>query len=122
MTDITIYHNPRCGTSRRVLETLRARGIEPRIVEYLKTPLSRDELARLVERMGVPPRDLLRGKETLCAELGLDRAETTGEEILDSMARHPILMNRPVVASPLGVRLCRPAETVLEILPEAKAS
>ncbi len=117
MTDITIYHNPKCGTSRNVLALIRDSGAEPHIVEYLKTPPSRIELAALVAATGEPVRALLRTKEALCAELGLTDPARTDDEILDAMVAHPILMNRPLVMTPLGTRLCRPSETVLDILP-----
>jgi len=117
MSAVTIYHNPACGTSRSVLEAIRAAGIEPKIVEYLKTPPSRAELTKLAREAGLSPRDLLRAKEPLAAELGLD--ETSSDDaVLDAMAAHPRLMNRPVVVSEKGVRLCRPAELVKDLLPE----
>ena len=117
MTEVTIYHNPKCGTSRNVLGLIRDSGIEPRVVEYLKTPPTRAELADLIRRMGVPVRDVLRQKGTPYAELGLDDPALTDEQLLDAMMEHPILINRPIVATPLGVKLCRPPETVLDILP-----
>jgi arsenate reductase len=112
----TIYHNPKCETSRNVLAILRERGIEPRIVEYLKTPPSRAELKRLVKEMGAQPRDVLRWKEKLAAELKLDKDESSGEELLDAMAENPILINRPIVVIENAVKLCRPSETVKELL------
>ena len=115
---ITIYHNPDCGTSRTVLAMLRERGEEARIVEYLRTPPSRDELVELLGAMGMRPRALLRRKGTPYDELGLDDAGWTDERLIDLMLEHPILINRPIVSSRQGVRLCRPAETVLEILPD----
>ena len=118
MTEVTIYHNPACGTSRNVLGLIRNSGVEPRVVEYLKTPPSRDELADLIRRMGVPVRDVLRRKGTPYDELGLDDPSLTDDRLLDAMVAHPILINRPIVVSPLGVRLCRPSEAVLDILPD----
>ena len=112
----TIYHNPLCGTSRKTLEILRESGEEPRIVEYLKTPPERAELKRLYERAGIRPRDGLRAKESLAQELGLNRSEATDEEILDAMVEHPILIERPIVETEKGVRVCRPQDTVREIL------
>ncbi|HZH28853.1 MAG TPA: arsenate reductase (glutaredoxin) [Azospirillaceae bacterium] len=117
--DVTIYHNPACGTSRNTLGLIRNAGIEPRVVEYLKTPPTRGELVGLLARMGIPVRDLLRRKGTPYEELGLDDPKWTDEQLIDLMLAHPILINRPVVATPLGVRLCRPPETVLDILPRA---
>ena len=115
---ITIYHNPACGTSRKVLGLIRNSGDEPEVVEYLKTPPSRDELADLIRRMGIPVRDVLRRKGTPYDELGLDDPALTDDQLLDAMMAHPILINRPIVVSPLGVRLCRPSEAVLDILPD----
>ena len=112
----TIYHNPLCGTSRKTLEILRESGEEPRIVEYLKTPPDRAELKRLYERAGIRPRDGLRAKESLAQELGLNRPEATDEEVLDAMVEHPILIERPIVETEKGVRVCRPQDTVREIL------
>ncbi len=117
---ITIYHNPACGTSRNVLGLIRDSGVEPRIVEYLKTPPSREELVDLIRRMGIPVRDLLRRKGTPYDELGLDDPALTDDRLVDAMLAHPILINRPIVATPLGVRLCRPSETVLDILQGAQ--
>jgi len=114
---VTIYHNPRCGTSRNTLAMIRHAGIEPQIVEYLQTPPSRDTLAQLVAAMGTPARELLRAKEPLCAELGLDDLAVSDEALLDAMASHPVLINRPVVVTPLGTRLCRPSERVIDVLP-----
>ena len=114
--NVTIYHNPLCGTSRKTLDILRETGDEPRIVEYLKTPPTRDELKRLYDRAGISPRDGLRAKEPLAAELGLTRADVTDDEILDAMVEHPILINRPIVETDKGVRLCRPQDMVREIL------
>ena len=114
---ITIYHNPACGTSRNVLALIRNSGEEPRIIEYLKTPPSRAELVDLIARMGLPVRSVLREKDTPFHELGLDNPTLTNDALLDAMIAHPILMNRPIVVTPLGVALCRPSETVLDILP-----
>jgi arsenate reductase len=118
MTGVTIYHNPACGTSRNTLALIRNSGVEPEIVEYLKTPPSRDRLADLIHRMGVPVRGVLREKGTPYAELGLDDASLSDDRLLDAMIAHPILINRPIVETPLGVRLCRPSEAVLDILPD----
>jgi arsenate reductase len=115
---ITVYHNPRCGTSRNVLALIREAGIEPQIVEYLKTPPSRGELEGLLARAGITVRDLLRAKEPLVAELGLDDADTPDATLIAAMLAHPILINRPLVVSPRGVALCRPSETVRDLLPE----
>ena len=111
-----IYHNPNCSTSRRTLALLRERGIEPTVIEYLKEPPSRAELAALIEAMGIAPRALLRRKESLYAELGLDDPKWTDAELIDVMVEHPILIERPIVVTEKGVRLCRPVETVLEVL------
>ncbi len=116
--DIVIYHNPACGTSRNTLAMIRNAGIEPHVVEYLKTPPSRALLVELVDRAGITPRDLLREKGTPYAELGLGDPSLTDDALLDAMIAHPVLINRPLVVSPLGVRLCRPSEAVLELLPE----
>jgi arsenate reductase (glutaredoxin) len=118
MATVTIYHNPACGTSRNALATIRGSGIEPEVVEYLKTPPSADRLAELAAAMGVPVRDLLRRKGTPYDELGLDDPKWTDRQLLELMVRHPILINRPIVVTPLGTRLCRPAELVLDILPK----
>jgi len=114
--DITIFHNTRCGTSRTTLETIRAAGVEPRVVDYLAQPPSRDALKDLIARAGLSVRDAVRSKEALFAELGLDDAATTDDALLDAMIAHPILINRPFVVTPKGVRLCRPADLVREIL------
>jgi arsenate reductase len=115
---ITIYHNPDCRTSRNVLAMIRNSGEEPKIIEYLRTPPGRDELVVLLQRMGMRPRELLRRKGTLHDELGLDEAKWTDDQLIDLMLEHPILINRPIVVTARGARLCRPAETVLEILPD----
>ncbi len=120
MTDITIWHNPGCGTSRNVLGLIRNSGAEPRVVEYLKTPPTRDALRDAIIRMGIPVRALLREKGTPFAELGLGDPALSDDALVEAMLAHPILINRPVVFTPLGVRLCRPSETVLEILPGAQ--
>jgi arsenate reductase len=114
---VTIYHNPDCGTSRNVLGLIRNSGEEPRVVEYLKTPPGRDELMGLVGRMGIPVRALLRRKGTPHDALGLGDPGLTDDKLLDAMAAHPILIERPIVVTPLGARLCRPSDTVLDILP-----
>lgn len=116
--DVVIYHNPACGTSRNTLAMIRNAGIEPHVVEYLKTPPSRALLVELIDRAGITPRDLLREKGTPYAELGLGDASLTDDALLDAMMAHPVLINRPLVVSPLGVRLCRPSEAVLDLLPE----
>ena len=112
----TIYHNPMCGTSRKTLEILTQSGADVWIHEYMKTPPSREELARLYQRAGITPREGLRAKEPLAEELGLNRPDVTDDEILDAMVAHPILINRPIVETPKGVRLCRPQDLVREIL------
>jgi arsenate reductase (glutaredoxin) len=114
---VTIYHNPNCGTSRNTLETIRNAGIEPQIIEYLKTPPDRETLKNMIERAGLTVRAALREKGTPYAELGLDDLSLSDEQLLDAMGAHPILINRPFVVTPIGVRLCRPSEQVLEILP-----
>jgi len=115
--DIIIYHNPECGTSRNTLALIRNAGIEPHVVEYLKTPPSRALLVQLIARMGIATRALLRESGTPFAELKLDNPALSDEELLDAMMTHPILINRPIVVSPLGVKLCRPSEAVLALLP-----
>lgn len=114
---ITIYHNPACGTSRNVLGLIRNSGEEPVVIEYLKTPPTRDELVSLIGRMGIPVRALLRRKGTPYDALGLGDLSLTDDQLIDAMMAHPILIDRPIVVSPLGVRLCRPSEAVLGILP-----
>ena len=118
MTDITIYHNPACGTSRNVLALIRNSGETPTVIEYLKTPPDRATLERLVAAMGVPVRDVLRQKGTPYDELGLGDPTWTDAQLVDFMLQHPILINRPIVVTPLGTRLCRPSEAVLDILPQ----
>jgi arsenate reductase (glutaredoxin) len=113
---VTIYHNPGCGTSRNTLAMIRQSGGEPTVIEYLKTPPSRETLKELIASMGIPVRDLLRQKGTPYAELGLADPKRTDEELLDAMMAHPILINRPIVVTPKGVRLCRPSEAVIDIL------
>src|SRR3546814_168429 len=117
MTDIIIYHNPKCGTSRNALAMIRNTGIEPHVVEYLKTPPSRALLVELITRAGISPRALLREKSTPYADLGLGDESLSDEALIDAMMEFPILINRPLVVSPLGVKLCRPSEAVLDILP-----
>lgn len=114
---VTIYHNPNCGTSRNVLGLIRNAGEEPIVVEYLKTPPSRDKLKALIRQMGISARDLLRERGTPYIELGLDNPKWTDEQLIDFMLKHPILINRPIVETPRGVKLCRPSELVLDILP-----
>ena len=116
-TDIIIYHNPECGTSRNTLARIRNAGIEPHVVEYLKTPPSRALLEQLIERAGIAPRDLLREKGTPYADLGLGDPSLDDGALIDAMMAHPILINRPLVVSPLGVKLCRPSEVVLDLIP-----
>ncbi|MDR2195885.1 MAG: arsenate reductase (glutaredoxin) [Gallionellaceae bacterium] len=117
MTDIILYHNPNCGSSRKAQMLIREAGIEPHVIEYLKTPPSRAMLAQLIARMGVPVRAVMRDKELLYAELGLADPGLSDDQLLDAMLAHPILINRPIVVTPKGVRLCRPAELVLDLLP-----
>lgn len=118
MTDIVIYHNPGCGTSRNVLALIRNSGIEPHVVEYLKTPPSRGLLSEMIVRAGLTPRDLLREKGTPYADLGLSDQSLPDGVLIDAMMQHPVLINRPLVVTPLGVKLCRPSEAVLDILPD----
>lgn len=120
MADIIIYHNPECGTSRNTLAMIRNAGIEPHVVEYLKTPPSRAMLESLVARAEMPARALLREKGTPYAELCLGNPDLTDAQLIDAMMEHPILINRPLVVSPLGVKLCRPSEAVLDLLPEGQ--
>lgn len=114
---ITIYHNPKCGTSRNTLEMIRKSGIEPQIIEYLKTPPSREELLELIAQMGIPVRDLIRQKGTPYDELGLSNDKWTDDQLADFMMEHPILINRPIVVSDKGALLCRPSEKVMDLLP-----
>jgi arsenate reductase len=118
VTDIVIYHNPACGTSRNVLALIRNSGVEPHVVEYLETPPTRAMLVELIARAGMTPRALLREKGTPYAELGLDDPSLTDDALVDAMVAHPLLINRPLVVTPLGVKLCRPSEAVLDILPD----
>src|SRR5450631_4827212 len=117
MTEVTIYHNPSCGTSRNTLGLIRNAGVEPTVIEYLKTPPDRATLKSLIERIGIRPRDLLRWKGTPYEELGLAADHWTDDELIDQMLKRPILINRPIVVTPWGVKLCRPSEVVLDILP-----
>ena len=116
-TQVTIYHNPACATSRKVLGMIREAGVEPRVIEYLKTPPTRGELVDLLRRMDMRPRDLLRRRGTPYQELGLDDPGKTDDALVDAIMAHPILMERPVVAGPRGVRLCRPVERLKDVLP-----
>jgi arsenate reductase (glutaredoxin) len=115
--DVIIYHNPDCGTSRNTLGLIRNAGIEPHVIEYLKSPPRRALLRQLIDRMGIGVRDVIREKGTPYAELGLSDPKLNGDQLLDAMMEHPILIERPIVVTPLGVRLCRPSETVLDLLP-----
>jgi len=119
-TDVIIYHNPACGTSRNALAMIRNAGIEPHVIEYLKTPPSRPLLIELIARAGMTPRALLREKDTPFADLGLGDATLSDDALIDAMMAHPVLINRPLVVSPLGVKLCRPSEAVLDLLPAAQ--
>ena len=116
---ITIYHNPACGTSRNTLAMIRQSGEEPRVIEYLKTPPSREELTERIRAMGITPRELLRQKGTPYDELDLGNSKWSDDELIDAMMKHPILINRPIVVTPKGTRLCRPSEAVLDILPNS---
>lgn len=116
MSDITIFHNHRCSNSRGALQILRDRGIEPNIVDYIATPLTAPELSELVAHIGAPVRDLLRTKEALYQELGLDNPVVSDAQIILAVSEHPVLLNRPIVVTPKGAKLCRPPETVLELL------
>ena len=118
MSTATIYHNPKCGTSRNTLALIRNAGIEPQVIHYLETPPSRDELVQLVAACGLSVREVLRSKGDLYEELKLDDAKWTDDELLDFMVAHPILINRPIVVTTQGTRLCRPSERVLDILPQ----
>lgn len=117
MSAVTIFHNPRCGTSRNTLALIRNAGIEPTVVAYLETPPSREQLVQLIAASGLSVRDVMRSKEALCSELGLNDAARTDAELIDAMLTHPVLINRPIVVTELGTRLCRPSELVLDILP-----
>ncbi len=117
MSDITVYHNPNCGTSRNVLALIRNTGAEPRVVQYLKTPLDNAQLQELLRALGLTVRELLRQKGTPFDELGLADTKWTDDELMDFVTQHPILMNRPIVVTALGAKLCRPPELVLDILP-----
>lgn len=119
---ITIYHNPKCGTSRNVLALIRNTGIEPEVIEYLKTPPTRETLVALIAQMAVPVRDMMRRKEALYDELALDNPALGDAALVDAMLAHPILMNRPIVVTRLGARLCRPPEAVLDLLPPQPAA
>ncbi len=116
--DVTIYHNPQCGTSRNTLALIRNAGIEPTVIEYLKTPPARDDLAKMIADAGLSVRDAIREKGTPYAELGLDDASLSDDQLLDAMLATPILINRPFVVTPLGTRLARPSELALDILPD----
>ncbi|HAS1784416.1 TPA: arsenate reductase (glutaredoxin) [Enterobacter cloacae] len=120
MSNITIYHNPACGTSRNTLEMIRNSGTEPEIILYLETPPSRDELVTLLADMGIAPRDLLRKNVEPYDQLGLAEDRFIDSQLVDYMLQYPILINRPIVVTPLGTRLCRPSERVLDILPDAQ--
>ena len=120
MSDITIYHNPRCGTSRNTLAMIRNSGEEPVVIEYLKAPPSREKLVELIAAAGLGVRGIMRAKEALFSELGLAHPAKGDEALIDAMMAHPILINRPIVVTPLGTRLCRPSEVVLDILPQAQ--
>ena len=120
MNSVTIYHNPACGTSRNVLALIRNAGLEPQVIDYLKTPPGRETLVALLAQMKVPARDVVRAKGPLYEELALDNPALSEAALIDAMVAHPVLMNRPIVITPLGYKLCRPSETVLEILPHAQ--
>lgn len=118
MSAITIYHNPECGTSRNTLELIRNSGVEPTVIHYLETPPSRDQLVALIAAMAMPVRDLLRKNVSPYEALGLAEDRFSDDELIDAMLAHPILINRPIVVTPLGTKLCRPSEVVLDILPD----
>ena len=118
MSDITIYHNPACGTSRNALALIRNSGEDPKVIEYIKTPPDRATLVGLIQDFGMPVREVLRQTDTPYDELGLGEPKWTDEQLIDFMLQHPILINRPIVVTPLGARLCRPSEAVLDILPQ----
>lgn len=116
MSSVTIYHNPTCGTSRNTLAMIRASGVEPQIIEYLKTPFNREKLGQLITQIGIAPRELLREKEAFYIDLGLNDLNISNDVLIDAMLQYPILINRPIVVTAKGARLCRPAELVVEIL------
>ena len=118
MSTVTIYHNPQCGTSRNTLAMIRNSGVEPTVIEYLKTPPKREPLLALIQASGLPVMDIVRSKESVFTELQLGRSGVTDAQLVDAMLAHPVLMNRPIVVTPLGTRLCRPSELVLDILPQ----
>ena len=118
MSNITIYHNPKCGTSRNTLVMIRNSGVEPTVIEYLQTPPTREQLLALIAASGLSVREVMRSKEALCSELGLNDPARSDAELIDAMLAHPILINRPLVVTPLGTRLCRPSELVLDLLPQ----
>lgn len=120
MSNITIYHNPACGTSRNTLEMIRNSGTEPTVIHYLETPPSRETLVALIAAMGMPIRDLLRKNVPPFEEIGLAEDRFSDDELIDAMLAHPILINRPIVVTPLGTKLCRPSEVVLDILPSSQ--
>ena len=120
MSDITIYHNPRCGTSRNTLAMIRNSGVEPLVIEYLKTPPTREQLVALIAASGLSLREVMCSKEEVFGELGLTDTGLSDDALIDAMMAHPILINRPIVVTPLGTRLCRPSEVVLEILPQGQ--
>lgn len=120
MSDIIIYHNPQCGTSRNTLALIRNSGAEPEVIEYLKTPPGKEQLQALINSAGITPRELLRAKESIYSALNLDDPKWSDDALLDFMLQHPVLINRPLVVTPLGTRLCRSSERVLDILPAAQ--
>ena len=120
--NVTIYHNPDCGTSRNTLALIRNSGEEPHVIEYLTTPPSREKLVELIARIGIPVRDVIRQKGTPYAELGLDNRTLSDDALIDAMLAHPILINRPIVVTDKGVRLCRPSEAVLDLLPPQRGA
>ena len=122
MTDVVIYHNPRCGTSRNTLGLIRNSGVEPQIIEYLKAPPTRDELRDLIKRAGLTPRQAIRAKESLYRELKLDDPAVSDDQLLDAMIAHPVLIERPLVVTEKGVRLCRPSEAVIDLLPPQRGA
>ncbi|MFW8566932.1 arsenate reductase (glutaredoxin) [Orrella sp. 11846] len=120
MSDVVIYHNPQCSTSRKTLDLIREQGFEPEVVQYLKTPPNRETLVALIQKMNVPVREVLRERCDPYVELGLADPKWTDDELIDFMVEHPVLINRPIVITDLGARLCRPIESVLELLPKSK--